>query len=98
MMQQMQKMQSCMKNVDQAQMKVLEQRSQKVDTEIKALCASGKRDEAQERAISFGMEISKDPTMQVMRKCGELMKGAMPEMPFMNHGNDRDSSSHHVCD
>ncbi len=96
MMQQMQKMQSCMQNIDQAKLKVLEQRSYQIEAEVKSLCVSGKRDEAQEKAISFGKEMAKDPTMQAMRKCGEMMKEMMPKMPFMDQ--DKDHSSHHVCD
>ena len=96
MMQQMQKMQSCMQNVDQAKLKVFEQRSYQMEAEIKSLCASGQRDEAQEKAVSFGTEMAKDPTMQAMRKCGKMMKGMMPKMPFMDQ--DKDRSSRHVCD
>ncbi len=96
MMQQMQNMQSCMQNVDQEQLKMLEQRAYQTEADVKSLCASGKRDKAQERAISFGKEISKDPTMQAMKKCGEGMKGMMPKMPFTNQGEDH--SSQHVCD
>ena len=96
MMQQMEKMQDCMQDVDQAKLKVIEQRSRQMETEIKSLCASGKRDKAEEEAISFGKEIVNDPTMQEMRKCGEGMKGMMPKMPFMDQEKDR--SSRHVCD
>ena len=75
MMQQMEKMQECMHNVDQAKLKVIEQRSRQMETEIKSLCADGKRDKAEEKAISFGKEIVNDPTMQAMRRCGDMTKG-----------------------
>ncbi len=96
MMQQMQKMQNCMQNVDQSKLKVFEERSNEFEAEIKLLCASGKRDEAQKKAISFGKEMANDPSMQVMRKCGEMAEGMMPKMSFMDQ--DKDLSSHHVCD
>jgi hypothetical protein len=96
MTQQMQKMETCMQNVDQAKLKVLEQRSHQFEAELKSLCASGKREEAQAKAISFGKEIANDPTMQAMRKCREMMKGMMPKMPFMDQHED--PSGHHVCD
>ncbi|MEN8262107.1 MAG: hypothetical protein ABFR82_01430 [Nitrospirota bacterium] len=95
-MQQMQKMQACMQNVDQDKLKVLEQRSNQFGAEVKSLCTSGKRDEAQKKAISFGKEMAKDPSMQAMKKCGELSKGMMQKMPFMDQDIDR--SKHHVCD
>jgi len=96
MMQQAQKMQSCMQSIDQAKLKAIDQRSSQILANIDSLCASGKRDEAQAKAISYGKEMAKDPTMQAMRKCGEMMKGMMPKTPLMDL--DKDLSSHHVCD
>ena len=92
----MQEMQACMQNVDQNKLKALEQRSNQFEAEMKSMCASGKRDEAQAKAIEFGMEINSDPTIQAMRKCGEIMKGMMPMMPIVKQ--DKDFSKHHVCD
>lgn len=96
MMQQMKKMQSCMKDVDQSELKALEQRSRRMEAEVKSLCAGGKRDQAQNKAISFGKEIVNEPTMKLMRKCGEMMKDMMPAMTFPDL--DRISAEHHVCD
>jgi len=92
----MQEMQSCMQNVDQNELNALEQRSNQFEAKMKSLCASGKRDEAQARAITFGTEIMNDPTITALRKCGEIMQGMMPMMPFMKQ--DKDFSNHHVCD
>ena len=92
----MQEMQTCMQNVDQKKLKALEQRSNQFEAEMKSMCAGGKRDEAQAKAIAFGMEIRNDPTLQAMRKCGEIMKGMMPMMPIMKQ--DQDFSKRHVCD
>ena len=101
MMQQMQKMQSCMQNIDQAKLKAIDQRSSQSLANIDSLCAGGKRDEAQAKAISYGKEMAKDPTMQAMKKCGEMMssemmEGMMPKTPLMDL--DKDLSSRHVCD
>ena len=96
MMQQMEKMQSCMEDVDTDRLKALEQKSRQMETEIKSLCADGKRDEAQKKALSFGKEISNDRTMKTIQKCGEMMKDIMPEITFQ--GLDTDSKDRHVCD
>jgi hypothetical protein len=101
MMQQAQKMQSCMQNIDQAKLEAIDKRSSEILANIDSLCASGKRDEAQQTAISYGKEMAKDPTMQAMRKCsemmsGEMMQGMMPKTPLMDL--DKDLSSRHVCD
>ena len=101
MMQQMQKMQSCMENIDQAELEALDQRSSQMQKKVKSLCARGKRNEAQETAISFGKEMAKDSTMKSIKKCsemisGEMLEGMMPKMPIMNL--EKDLSSRHVCD
>lgn len=101
MMQQMQKMQSCMQNIDQAKLNAIDQQSSQIRAKVESLCAKGKRDEAQETAMSFGKEMAKDPTMQEMRKCsemmsGEMMQGMMPKTPLMDLDNDL--TSRHVCD
>ena len=101
MMQQMQKMQSCLEKIDQAKLDALDQRSTQMRTKVESLCAKGKRDEAQEKAISYGKEMAKDPTMQAMRKCGEMMSGEMMQgmMPkTLPMDLEKDLSSHHVCD
>ncbi len=102
MMQQMQKLQSCMQDVDQAKLKALEKRSSELQAELESLCSKGKRDQAQKKAISFGKKMMSDPTMLTMKKCGEMMKDTMPAMASMpampNAGEDKDQSSRHVCD
>jgi hypothetical protein len=96
MMLQMQNMQTCMEGVDQAALQALELRSSQMDSELKALCASEKRDEAQQLAISFSQEMVKASALQEMKRCSEMMKGAhMPNMPIVK---DADYSAHHVCD
>jgi hypothetical protein len=98
MMQQMQEMQTCMQDIDQSRMEEFEQRATKIEAEVKSLCASGKRDAAQREAMAFAQEISSDPDIQKMRKCGEKMKDMMPRMPYMDQASGPDTSSSHVCD
>ena len=95
-MQKMEQMQSCMEKIDEAKLKAIEQRSSQIETEIKSLCAGGKRVEAQAKAEAFGKEMANDPTVQAMSKCGEMMKGMMPKVPFADQG--KSPSSRHVCD
>jgi len=95
-MQKIQEMQSCMEKVDQEKLKSLEQRQNQFDAEVKSLCDSGERDEAQKKAILYAQEMMKNPAIQAMKKCGEIAKGMMPEMSFMNQ--DEKISNQHVCD
>ena len=100
MMQNAQKMQECMRHIDQDKLDAIDRLSEEMDDKIKALCAEGKRDEAQAKAMAFGAKIAKDPTMQEMRKCDELYKGMAPKMSFMDQyqKDEKDRASHHVCD
>ncbi|MEA1889659.1 MAG: hypothetical protein U9N50_07775 [Pseudomonadota bacterium] len=100
MMQQIQEMAACMATIDQNEIKGLENESKKFETEVKALCKSGKRDEAQEKAIEFSKKVLKSPAMVTMRKCTEnvsgAMKGMMPDMSAEKIA--KDYSDKHVCD
>jgi N-acetylneuraminic acid mutarotase len=98
MMLQMQKMQACMQSVDQSRLKAYEQQANKVQAEVKTLCASGKRDEAQQKAVAFAQEFAGDPDTMKMMECSKMMSGAMPAMPFMDQANESDNSVKHVCD
>jgi len=97
MMERMQQMQSCMQDVDQGQLRGLEQRSRQVEADIKSLCTDGKRAEAQQRAMDFGLEISQDPNLKIMRKCGEMMQGMMPALPLVDY-QQKTAEGKHICD
>ena len=95
-MQKIQKMQSCINNVDKGKLQLIEQRQNQFDIKVKSLCGNGKRDEAQKKALLYGKEMIKNPTIQAMSKCGEIAKGMMLGMPSMHH--DEGDSNQHVCD
>lgn len=96
MMQNMGKVQTCMKNIDQSEIKALEQRSNKIQTELKSLCASGKHKAAQEKAISFAKEISQMSSMKTILECSEIMKSVMPKISIPDFS--KDFSNTNVCD
>ena len=98
MMQRAQEMQACMQGVDPSKLQQLEQQARQLESEVKALCSSGKRDEAQDEAIAFSREMLDNPDIQTMMKCGEQMRGMMPDMPYMDQASTTDPSSNHVCD
>lgn len=96
MMQQMEKMQSCMAKIDQGKLEALGVRSEQMEAEINALCVQGKRDEAQQKAMAYGKEIANDATMKAMMKCTEGLQGMMPEMSFK--GLDEEAADQQICD
>jgi hypothetical protein len=79
-------------------MEEFELRSRELDARVSSLCASGKRKEAQQEAMAYGQELARDPDIQKMTKCSQMMRGMMPEMPNMNQANVPDTSVRHVCD
>ena len=98
MMQAAEKMQQCYAKIDQSALQALNAKNEKMQAEIKALCAAGKRDEAQNTAIKHGKEIANSKVMQEMKKCGEMAGDMMKQMP-MSPGADGDfSGTGHVCD
>ncbi len=98
MMQQMQQAQVCMQGIDPSRMEALQQRTEQMESDIRMLCKQGKRDEAQSKGMEFAREVTTDPDMKQIQKCGQMMRGAMPTMPFMNAPDSTGGSSGHVCD
>ncbi len=104
MMQQVQEAQACMEKIDRSELEALEKKSKRYEAEMKSLCASGKRDEAQKKAMLYMKEIINSSAVKEVRQCGEKMKGMMQgmaqSMPFMNNEKDKDMdySNKHVCD
>jgi len=100
MMQQMQKAQDCMEKIDQTKLDALEKKADQFETEMKSLCANGKRDEAQEKAMVYMKEIVNSSVVREAKRCGEMMKGAMQgmkqTMPLVDQ--DKDFTRQHVCD
>lgn len=98
LMQQAQSMQNCMADIDQTEMEAFQQKAEAMDTEVKALCAAGKRDAAMARAMAFGKEAAQGTIMQDMKKCGEGMKNMMPNLPKTAQATDNGGEPRHVCD
>jgi predicted transcriptional regulator len=100
MMQQMQKAQACMEKIDQKQLEALENKADQFEAEMKSLCANGKRDEAQKKAMVYMKEIVNSSAVKEAKRCGEMMTGAMhgmmQDMTLVEQ--DKDFTHQHVCD
>ena len=99
----MQEMMQCMAKIDQAELAVLEEKSEQFDQEMEELCSQGKRKEAQEKAIAYSKQMMKNPTLEQMIECGEINKKyGIPqekdedEISIMDP--EFDFSKNHVCD
>ena len=100
MMQQAQAVEDCFAKIDQSSFAALEARGKEMEKEIKALCDSGKRDEAMSVAMKYGMEFSESAEMKEMQKCSELMQGMMAgmKMPLMTAKSYEGNDNEHICD
>jgi hypothetical protein len=92
----MQEAMECMKNIDRSALEGLKEEGEKMKAEVGSLCKSGKRDEAQDKAIVYGKEMMSRPELMKMRRCGKMMAGMMPEMPFEHI--EEEAKNSHVCD
>lgn len=97
MMEQAEKMQNCMASVDQTEMDAFQQRAEQMEAEVDALCAAGKRDAAEARAMSFGKEMASNNAVQQMQKCGEGMMKTMPKVA-RTASEESDGEPGHICD
>ena len=95
MMENAQKMQACMSEVDQAAMEAMASDAQAFQKKIKALCAAGKREQAMSDAIAYGKQVNASPDMKKMRECGKYMQGMMPDMHIPDPTTEDGS---HICD
>ncbi len=98
MMQGAQAMHTCMQNVDQAAMERFRIESEQLQTDIKSLCAAGKRDEAQNKVLSFGKKAAKDPAMKAMAECSKPMQGMLPQQAMPYADAEHEYANRHVCD
>ncbi len=96
MMQQLAKMQRCLESVDQAEIEALKQHSQKLQQEIASLCKAGKQQQAQKKAMSFGLEVADSKPVKQVAKCAKIMQGIIPEMPMLDF--DKDYSTFNICE
>ena len=93
-------MQACLQGIDQSALKKLEEEQKTFEKEIKAMCASGDRDKAQDKAISYTKDIMNSPEIVKMRKCTENLTGMakqmVPDMSF--EALQKEFDKRHVCD
>jgi hypothetical protein len=101
-MQDMQKnmgaMQKCFASIDQKALEKLQVRAKEMEAEVKRLCAAGERDAAQSKAMAYGLEMSRDPELQKMRKCGEGFMAMPLPGQFFPKDEQEQASRQHICD
>ncbi|NNL10788.1 MAG: hypothetical protein HKO84_03385 [Pseudomonadales bacterium] len=89
----------CFAGIDQAALNALADRGKAMEAKIAALCKQGNEKQASNEAMQFAREIAADKNIAAMRKCGEQMKGTMPDIPFANYqgADDAAEESGGIC-
>ncbi len=89
---------TCMDNIDQKELDALEKRANEMKNEVEALCKSGKRDAAQQKAMQYANEINNSEIMKQLREC--TIKSGINQitLPGISTYGDGKSESRHVCD
>ncbi len=95
MMQNAQKMQACMNEVDQSAMEAMANEGKAFQAKVESLCAAGKRKEAMAEAMTYGKRMQASPELKKMRECGKYMQGMMPDVPVPDAAKD---GGKHICD
>ena len=95
-MKQLEKAAACMENLDLSMMDGLEKKWEKMEAEAKALCRAGKRDQAQNFAMKYSMEMMRRPEMKKMQECSKLAAGMMPKMSLEKIKEI--GKNQHICD
>ena len=99
MMQGMAQMAACMQNIDQDRLNALAEEGKAVHEDVKALCAAGKRDEAQARTMEFAHEFTRSPEFKQLQECGEMAKQMVGNMPdYARYADSEEGEIKHVCD
>lgn len=98
LMQKAQEMQECMNNVDRSEIQALEVRGKQLELEVKKMCASGQRAEAQSKAIAFTKEFANSSSMKEIKKCGEMAKEVMSQFPKISQSSEDGGTESHICD
>lgn len=87
---------SCMKGVNEYQMKRLEQQTKSFDKRLKQLCKSGERKEAKKYMFTIGKTLKNNPTLKITNQCYSKATSLEREQPLFNKLNV--DSKTHVCD
>jgi len=103
MMEMARKAQLCMEKIDRGQLEEMARKAEQMEAEIQSLCAAGKRGEAQSHGMKYGLEMSQSTVAKDMRKCSEMMAGALAGMgssimPGMGFPSVEKMKDQHICD
>ena len=91
------KIQECINKLDPAITQRVQEAGEKIANEIDALCAAGKRDEAQAKALAYAKSMANSRDAEQMRACGIAADEILPDLQEAQT-SDSDLAPPDVCD
>ncbi|PCJ16299.1 MAG: hypothetical protein COB04_11105 [Gammaproteobacteria bacterium] len=96
--QSMQQLQSCLQGIDQSTIQNIQRQAQQIKSEVDALCQSGRRNEAQNKAFSASKALVSNPAVQKLTQCGQTLASIPSIGTLIPNLSGTDLSNKHVCD
>ena len=90
------KMQSCLHDLDNAELATITGNSESLMAQIQAWCAAGQRDAAQEAATAFAARVGESKALKRLDECSVGLKGLLPTLATL--AQQAPDTSAHVCD
>ena len=78
LMEQLQEVQGCVTELEPGALAALQADGEALMAEVGTLCQSGKRDEAQAKALAFGRQFETSAEMQQLLTCAKRMGSVLP--------------------
>lgn len=89
-------MQACLHDLNVAALSAITGESEALMSEIKVMCADGKRDTAQSAAINFAGRVATSTELKQIADCTAGMEGLLPSMAKL--AQQAPNTDVHVCD
>lgn len=93
--------QQMMKCIDEAggqqMLQKIAVRGEEMNAKLEGLCKAGKRDQAEQEAITFGKEMSEGADTRKLMQCGEMGKQMLESVNF-KLPDPTDTAALHLCD
>lgn len=89
-------MRACFNNVDQQELRDLQQKAEAIESKLRGLCESGQRVQAQNEALLFSQEFARSPSVEQLRRCGDIGKAMIPDIPEFD--DPETYKDRHICD
>jgi len=94
---QAQRIEACLAKLDQTEVTRLKAEADAKASEIRSMCASGERAEAQTQAVTFGKQLEQEPVVIEAKACIGIAGLAIPQTTWASL-EDSETAQTHVCD